>query len=105
MQHFVGFVNLPFFIFYFLTKDAEEFIHLSSASFQVMQVYRSLSQLKTFKCSVEFASELYVIKLGLELAIERRLSPVLVETDYLEAVNMLNGDKVCYATEGTKFED
>lgn len=53
----------------------------------------------------EFAAELYVTKLGLELAIERRLSSVLVETDYLEGVNMLNGDEVCYAAEGTKFED
>lgn len=36
------------------------------------------------------AAELLAVKFGLELAVERRLGIVVIETDCLEAVRMVN---------------
>ncbi|KAK9911294.1 hypothetical protein M0R45_035213 [Rubus argutus] len=47
-----------------------------------------------------FAAELFAVKLALEVAVERRMALVLIETDCLEAVSMINGEEVCMAAEG-----
>ncbi|KAK9934286.1 hypothetical protein M0R45_021436 [Rubus argutus] len=45
-------------------------------------------------------NELLAIKLGLEMVLERRSIGVVVESDSLEAVRLVNGDEQCFNVEG-----
>lgn len=46
------------------------------------------------------AAEIFAIKLALDLVVERRLSSVMVESDCLEAVRLINAEDDCCASEG-----
>lgn len=46
------------------------------------------------------AAELFAIKFALELAIERRLRSIVVETDCMEAMQLINSAEECLAAEG-----
>lgn len=46
------------------------------------------------------AAELFAIKHALEMAVERRLRSVVIETDCMEAVYMINSAEICLAAEG-----
>lgn len=46
------------------------------------------------------AAKLFAIKHALELAVERRLRSVVIETDCMEAVHMINSTDICLAAKG-----
>lgn len=46
------------------------------------------------------AAELYAVLAGLEVVVSRGWQGVVVETDCLEAVNMVKGSEECFAEEG-----
>lgn len=46
-----------------------------------------------------FATELLAIKAALELAVERRLIHVVIESDCTEGVRIINGTEVCLAAD------
>lgn len=46
------------------------------------------------------ATELYALKAGLLFANDASFIPLIVESDCLNAVNMINSGDVCFATEG-----
>ncbi|XP_062021223.1 uncharacterized protein LOC133737733 [Rosa rugosa] len=50
-------------------------------------------------------AELLAIKVGLDLVVERRLRNVMVESDCLEAIHLLNSKERCLAPEGGLVED
>lgn len=47
-----------------------------------------------------FAAELYAIKLALDLVVERRMSSVVIETDCMDAVRVINSGEEFLAAEG-----
>lgn len=52
-----------------------------------------------------YVCELFAIKLGPEFAIEHGWGPLEVETDCLEAIQMVNGAKECFNAIGVMVEE